>query len=170
MCIAPSSGTLFSRKTRGHSLEVRSFERDGRGVVGWVGMLGRVDRYWKYPPVHTTRFSFVVSFLACALDPLHWSYTGEWVRFSPILNQRSAKQWPVWINYYLYCHCQLYKLWSNKEIGYFFYLSFPWKKFRVHCWENVKVAPPSSAVEVDSKFPVDFGFSYTWLKPANQSF
>ena len=37
MKIARSGGPLFSRKIRGHSLEVRSFERDGkRGVwVGW---------------------------------------------------------------------------------------------------------------------------------------
>ena len=32
-------------------------------------------------------------------DPPHCSYTEQWVQFSPILNQRSVEQWPVWINY-----------------------------------------------------------------------
>jgi len=33
-------------------------------------------------------------------DPPHCSYTEQWVQYSPILNQRSVEQWPVWINYY----------------------------------------------------------------------
>ena len=33
-------------------------------------------------------------------DLPHCSYTEQWVQFSPILNQRSVEQWPVWINYY----------------------------------------------------------------------
>ena len=37
MCIAPTGGPVFSRKTRSHSLEVRSFERDGKGVFGLGG-------------------------------------------------------------------------------------------------------------------------------------
>ena len=37
MYIAPSGGPLFSRKTRDHSLEVRSFERDAKGVCGLGG-------------------------------------------------------------------------------------------------------------------------------------
>ena len=37
MCIAPSGRPLFSRKNPGHSLEVRSFERDGKGVYGLSG-------------------------------------------------------------------------------------------------------------------------------------
>ena len=41
MCIAPSGGPLFSRKTRGHSLEVRFFESDGKGVCGLGGDVGK---------------------------------------------------------------------------------------------------------------------------------
>ena len=71
--------------------------------VGWGCWEGSIDIFFllevptrPYSPL----FPFVVSFLACAPDPPHCSYTEQWVQFSPILNLRSVEQWPLWINYF----------------------------------------------------------------------
>ena len=88
MSVAPFCLSLFFVKTHGHSLEVRSREKLERGVwVGWECFLFELP---------TRPSPFMISFLACALDPLHCSYTNN---FSPILNQLSMEQRPVGIYY-----------------------------------------------------------------------
>ena len=53
----------------------------------WADYVGRGRSFRDYDPS------------ASRGDPPHCSYTEQWVQFSPILNQRSVEQWPVWINY-----------------------------------------------------------------------
>ena len=57
----------------------------------------RRDRYIFFllgMPARPSDVFFVLSFLACAADPHHYSYTEhaeQWVQFSLILNQRSVE-------------------------------------------------------------------------------
>ena len=95
--------SAFPVKTHSHSLGARCRGKyEGRrSGLGWDvrGLLVRIDEY--FPSEVPTRPSpVVISFLACAADPPHCSYTEQWAQLSPILNQRSVEQRPVWIYYF----------------------------------------------------------------------
>ena len=98
-CTESITGHPFARNNEEATVEklaMQPGEGGGRALV--LETHKGFECFVLYPP--QTHLSSDIFIQVCSLDPPHCPGLEQWVNYSPILNQRSMEQWPVWINHY----------------------------------------------------------------------